>query len=39
VVCETHTVLSPEVVRNADDFFQDLADRHGADYDGWEAAV
>ncbi len=39
VRCETHAVLSPEFVRDADDFFQGLADRHGAEYDGWEASV
>ena len=39
VVAETHAVTSPDFVRGADDFFQELADRHGADYDGWEASV
>ncbi|HEX3225047.1 MAG TPA: ribonuclease E inhibitor RraB [Gaiellaceae bacterium] len=39
VVAETHAVTSPDFVREADDFFQALADRHGADYDGWEASV
>ena len=39
VVAETHTVTSPDFVRDADNFFQELADRHGADYDGWEASV
>ena len=39
VVSETHGVTSPDFVREADDFFQDLADRHAADYDGWEASV
>jgi len=39
VVSETHAVTSPDFVREADDFFQGLADRHGADYDGWEASV
>jgi hypothetical protein len=39
VVCETHAVTSPDFVREADDFFQDLADRHGAEYDGWEASA
>jgi hypothetical protein len=37
--CETHAVTSPELVREADDFFQGLADRHGAEYDGWEAST
>jgi Regulator of ribonuclease activity B len=39
VTCEIHAVTSPNFVREADDFFQGLADRHGADYDGWEASV
>jgi hypothetical protein len=39
VVAETHAVTSPDFVRDADNFFQELADRHGADYDGWEASV
>jgi hypothetical protein len=39
VVCETHAVTSPDFVRESDDFFQGLADRHGAEYDGWEASV
>jgi Regulator of ribonuclease activity B len=39
VICERHAVTSPDFVREADDFFQDLADRHGAEYDGWEASA
>jgi hypothetical protein len=39
VICDKHAVTSPDFVREADDFFQALADRHGADYDGWEASV
>jgi Regulator of ribonuclease activity B len=39
VVCERHAVTSPDFVREADDFFQDLADRYGAEYDGWEASA
>ena len=39
VRCETTTVLRPEVVRDNTDFFEDLAARHGAEYDGWEAAA
>ena len=39
VVCEVHAITSPDFVRNADDFFQGLADRHGAEYDGWEASL
>jgi len=38
VVCQKHAVTSPAFVRDADDFFQGLADRHGAEYDGWEAS-
>src|SRR5262245_39132112 len=39
VRCEIHAVTSPDFVRESDDFFQELADRHGAEYDGWEASV
>jgi Regulator of ribonuclease activity B len=39
MVCETQAVTSPDFVREADDFFQTLADRHGAEYDGWEASA
>ena len=39
LICETHAVTSPDFVRGADDFFQALADRLGADYDGWEASA
>jgi hypothetical protein len=39
VVSETHAVTSPDFVRDADDFFQGLADRHEAEYDGWEASL
>jgi hypothetical protein len=39
VVGERHAVTSPDFVREADDFFQSLADRHGAEYDGWEASA
>ena len=39
VRCETHDVTSPDFVREADDFFQGLADRNGAEYDGWEASL
>jgi hypothetical protein len=39
IVCETHAITSPDFVRDADDFFQGLADRHGAEYDGWEASA
>jgi hypothetical protein len=39
VICEKHAVTSPDFVREADDFFEALAERHGAEYDGWEASV
>ena len=39
VICETDTITSPEAVREADEFFEGLATRHGAEYDGWEASV
>jgi len=39
VVCETHTVLTPDFVRESVDLFEGLAERHEAEYDGWEAAA
>ena len=39
VICETHAVTTPDFVRQADDFFQSLADAHAAEYDGWEASA
>ncbi len=39
VIAETHAVCSPEFVRQSDDFFQELADRLGGEYDGWEAGL
>ncbi len=39
VVCDRQAVTSPDFVRDADDFFQGLADRHAAEYDGWEASA
>jgi hypothetical protein len=39
VVSETNAVASPDFVRDAVDFFEGLAQRHGAEYDGWEASV
>jgi Regulator of ribonuclease activity B len=39
VVCEKHPVTSPDFVRAADDLFQGVADRHSAEYDGWEASL
>jgi hypothetical protein len=39
VISEIDAVTSPEFVRESDDFFQGLADRHGAEYDGWEASL
>ena len=40
VVCERHDViLDIDGVRSAVDLFQGIADRAGAEFDGWEAAV
>lgn len=39
VACEKHAVTSPDFVRAADDLFQGVADRHSAEYDGWEASL
>ena len=39
LVCErSDAVLNPAGVTAADDLFQGIADRHGGDFDGWEAA-
>ena len=39
VVCKKHAVVDPIFVRGAVDFFEGLATRSRAEYDGWEAAV
>jgi hypothetical protein len=39
VVCEVTAATTPDFVRSSDDFFQALADRNDAEYDGWEAGV
>jgi len=40
LVCDRHdAVLDPPGVIAADDLFQGIADRAGAEYDGWEAAA
>jgi Regulator of ribonuclease activity B len=40
VLCERHdAVLDPEYVRTCGDWFEALAERHGGEYDGWEAAA
>jgi regulator of RNase E activity RraB len=39
VRCEQTVALHPELVRDNTDFFEDLAARHGGEYDGWEAAA
>lgn len=40
VVCERpDAVLDIDGVRAADDLFQEIADRLGGDFDGWEAAA
>jgi len=39
LICERHAITTPDFVREADDFFQGLADRHAAEYDGWEASA
>lgn len=40
LVCERHDyVLDLETVRVNTDTFEELAARHGGDYDGWEASV
>ncbi|MGD8486905.1 MAG: ribonuclease E inhibitor RraB [Chloroflexota bacterium] len=40
LVCEREdAVLDIDGVRTADDLFQGIADRHGGEFDGWEAAL
>ena len=40
LVCERHdAVLDIAGARGADDLFQEIADRHAGEFDGWEAAV
>jgi hypothetical protein len=39
VVCTVHAVLDPIFVRGVVEFFEGLAARHQAEYDGWEAEV
>lgn len=39
VRCETVVALAAEVVRDNTDWFEDLTARHGAEFDGWEAAM
>jgi hypothetical protein len=40
LVCQRDdAVLDPPGVIAADELFQGIADRHGADFDGWEAAA
>jgi hypothetical protein len=40
VVCErSNVVLDIPTVRQADDLFQGIADRHHGEFDGWEAAL
>ena len=40
LICERQdALLDIDGVKAADDLFQGIADRHGGDFDGWEAAV
>jgi regulator of RNase E activity RraB len=39
VICAVRAVLDPIFVRGAVEFFEGLASRHDAEYDGWEAEV
>jgi hypothetical protein len=40
LVCQrSDALLDPAGVIAADDLFQGIADRHGAEFDGWEAAA
>jgi hypothetical protein len=39
VVCSARAVVDPIFVGGVVEFFEGLAQRHGAEYDGWEAEV
>ena len=40
LVCQRDNIVTtPEYIRDADTFFDALAEAHGGDYDGWEASV
>ena len=39
VVCSARAVVDPIFVTGVVEFFEGLAERHGAEYDGWEAEV
>jgi len=40
LVCGRHgVVVHPDTVRDHGDLFDSLAERHGGEYDGWEASV
>lgn len=39
VVCQRHAIVTPDYVRETDDLFQAVADRHKGQFDGWEASV
>ena len=40
LVCEKHgVVVDPVSVRDTGNFFDEVAEQHGGDYDGWEASV
>lgn len=40
LICQRRdVVVNPDTVRQSHDVLQALADRHGGEYDGWEAAV
>jgi hypothetical protein len=39
VVCSARAIIDPIFVGGAVEFFEELAERHGAEYDGWEAEV
>lgn len=39
VSCEVNAVVSPDFVRATGDLFDAIAQQHGVEYDGWEAAA
>ncbi|GAA4092035.1 hypothetical protein GCM10022248_72990 [Nonomuraea soli] len=39
VTCDANAVITPDFVRETGYLFDAIAQKHGADYDGWEVAA
>lgn len=39
VKCEVNAVVTPDFVRDTGNLFDTIAENHGSEYDGWEAAA